>query len=127
MGLSGLGSVTVIQLQDRGDPAAVDFTQAALTMDNTWRNLDLSAIIADPDASFVLLRVTLNDLNVARALHFRRDGNANAIAIQGLRVLVSGEDHEGVFLVPIPATQIVEYRASAAIADVGITVLGWVA
>jgi hypothetical protein len=127
MGLSGLGSVTVIQLQDRGDPAAVDFTQADLTMDNTWRNLDLSAIIADPDASFVLLRATINDANVGRTLHFRRDGNANAIAIQGLGVLVAGETHEGVFLVPIPATQIIEYRASAALADVAITVLGWVA
>lgn len=127
MGISGLGSVTVIQLMDRGDPAAVDFTQADLTMDNTWRNLDLSGIIADPDASFVLLGVGAMDDTPGKTLHFRKDGNANAIAIQGLTIQVDSVPIEAVLLVPIPATQIVEYRASAALTAAAITVLGWVA
>ncbi|MDD5367383.1 MAG: hypothetical protein PHR30_18775 [Gallionellaceae bacterium] len=127
MGISGLGSVTVIQLQDRGDPAAVDFTQADLTMDNTWRNLDLSAIIADPDASFVLLGLRVTDDTPGATLEFRKDGNANAVAIQGVVVQVDSVPIAGTLLVPIPATQIVEYRASEALAAVEITVLGWVA
>jgi len=64
MGLTGLGSVTVIQLADRGDPAAFDKTEADLTMDNAWHDLDLSAIVTDTDASWILLRVILNDPNV---------------------------------------------------------------
>jgi len=30
---------------DRGDPAAVDFDETDLTMDNTWRDLDLSSLV----------------------------------------------------------------------------------
>ncbi len=127
MGISGLGSVTVIQLNDRGDPAAFDFTEAGLTMDNAWHDLDLSAIVADPDASFVLLRVLAQDAAPGTTLHFRKNGNANAIAIQGLVCDVASQDMEGVFLVPCDVGQVIEYRASAAWDSIDLAVLGWVA
>lgn len=126
MGLGGPSGVTVIQLQDRGDPAAFDTTEAALTMDGAWHDLDLSAIVADADASFVLLRVLAQDAAPGTTLHFRKNGNANAIAIQGMVCDVASQDMEGVFLVPCDTSQVIEYRASAAWDSIDIAVLGWV-
>lgn len=126
MGATG-ASVTVIQLNDRGDPAAFDFTEVDLTMDNTWRDLDLSSIVADPDASWALLRVVMQDSNIGRTLHFRKNGNVNAIAIQGQTIIVADQDHQFIVLVPCDTGRRIEYRASAAIASVDIAILGWVA
>lgn len=126
MGLGGPTGVTVIQLQDRGDPAAVDKTEADLTMDGAWHDLDLSAIVADSDASFILLRVLADDTTPGTTLHFRKNGNANAIAIQGLVASVASVPIEAVLLVPCDTGQVVEYIASAAWDSIDIVVLGWV-
>jgi len=127
MGLTGLGSVTVIQLADRGDPAAFDKTEADLTMDNAWHDLDLSAIVTDTDASWILLRVILNDPNVGDNLLFRKNGNSNAIATPGIIAQVANQDIECEILVPCDTSQVIEYKANAALTSVDIVVLGWVA
>ena len=124
MAISG-ASVIRIELNDRGDPAAVDINEATMTLNNTWQNLDLSAIVP-ADAAWVLLRAVINDPNIGRTLHFRKDGNANAIAIPGLVVQVVNQDREAQRFVPCSAARVIEYRGSAAIASVDIAVLGWI-
>lgn len=126
MGLSGLGAVTVIQLNDRGDPAAYDKTEADLTMDGAWNNLDLSAIVTDTDASWILLNVVLNDADVGDYLLFRKDGNSNAIATPGIIAQVASQDICGQVLVPCSTSQVIEYKANAALGSVDIVVMGWV-
>lgn len=126
MGISGPAGVIRIELNDRGDPAAFDLTEASpMTMDNTWVNWDVQAIVG-VDATWVLLRVVLNDPNIADYLHFRKDGNANAIAIVGLVAQVANQDVEAELLVPCSNAQVIEYRANAALASCDIVVLGWI-
>ena len=126
MGISGI-STTLIQLADRGDPAAYDFTEAGLTMNNTWQNLDLSAIVVDTDASWVLLGVLLNDPNVGDNIMFRKDGNANAISMAGVIAQVANQDVFAQVLIPCSTSQVIEYRANAALASCDIVVMGWIA
>lgn len=126
MGLSGT-SVTLIQLADRGDPAGFDKTEADLTMDNAWHDLDLSAIVVDTDASWILLRVLLNDANIADNLVFRKNGNANAIATPGIVAQVANQDVEAEILVACDTSQVIEYKANAALGSCDIVVLGWIA
>jgi len=126
MGASGT-SVTLIQLADRGDPAAYDYTEAGLTMDNAWHNLDVSAVVTDSDASWVLLGVLLNDPNVGDNIMFRKDGNANAISMAGVIAQVANQDIFAQVLIPCSTSQIIEYRANAALASCDIVVMGWVA
>jgi len=126
MGISGI-STTLIQLADRGDPAAYDYTEAGLTMNNTWQNLDVLAVVIDTDASWVLLAVLLNDPNVGDNIMFRKDGNANAIAMAGVIAQVANQDVFAQVLVPCSTSQVIEYRANAALASCDIVVLGWIA
>ena len=126
MGMGGC-SVTVIQLADRGDPAAYDKTEADLTMNNAWHDLDLSAIVVDTDASWILLYVVLNDPNVGDNLIFRKNGNANAIAAPGLIAQVANQDISAEILVPCDTGQVIEYKANAALASCDIVVMGWIA
>ena len=126
MGISGI-STTLIQLADRGDPAAYDYTEAGLTMDNAWHNLDVSAVVVDTDASWVLLGVLLNDPNVGDNIMFRRDGNANAISMAGVIAQVANQDVFAQVLVPCSTSQVIEYRANAALASCDIVVMGWIA
>ena len=124
MAISG-ASVIRIELNDRGDPAAIDITEATMTLNNTWQNLDLSAIVP-ADAAWILLRVQITDTNPGRTLHFSKDGNVNAITIPGIIVQVNGVSNEAEILVPCSAARIIEYRGSAALATVNIVVLGWI-
>jgi len=126
MGISGI-SATLIQLADRGDPAAYDYTEAGLTMNNTWQNLDVSAVVIDTDASWVLLGVLLNDPNVGDNIMFRKDGNANAISMAGVIAQVANQDVFAQVLVPCSTSQVIEYKANAALASCDIVVMGWIA
>lgn len=126
MGLSGT-SVTLIQLADRGDPAGYDYAETDLTMDNAWHDLDLSAIVTDSDASWVLLNVVLNDANVGDNLLFRKNGNANAISAPGIIAQVANQDIIAEVLVPCDTSQVIEYKANAALGSVDIVVMGWIA
>jgi len=126
MGASGV-SATLIQLTDRGDPAAFDKTEADLTMDGSWHDLDLSAIVTDTDASLILLRVVLNDANIADNIVFRKNGNSNAINTPGVVAQVANQDVEGQFFVACDSSQVIEYKANAALGSCDIVVCGWVA
>jgi len=124
MTISG-ASVIRIELNDRGDPAAFDVTQATMTMNNTWQNLDLSAVVP-ADAAWILLRVQISDPTVSDNLYFRKDGNANAIGTPGLVQQVANVINEAEILVPCSAARIIEYKANAVFTVINIVVLGWI-
>ena len=124
MSISG-ASVVRIELIDRGDPVAVDYNQAGLALDGAWHDLDLSAIVP-ADASWIYLRCTVTDATINRELAFRKDGNANTMAASKIHTQVANQMTEMSVLVPCSTTRVIEYRASAAIAAVGIVILGWI-
>lgn len=63
-------------LVDRGDPDASDFAIGDLTIDGTWRDLDLSSVVP-VGAKAVLLRVWVNSGAVASSFGLRKKGNSN--------------------------------------------------
>ena len=125
MGLSGT-SVTLIQLADRGDPAAFDTTEAGLTMDNAWHDLDYSAIAADPDTTWFLLRVVLNDPNAGDYIMFRKKGNANEVNAAKVVAQVANQDVDEQKWVPCSTSQVIQYKANAALTSCDIAVQGMI-
>jgi len=119
------GGVIRIELIDRGDPAITDLTQAAMTMDGNWYDWDMSAVVP-ADATWVLLRVNIQDAFVPRPLNFRKNGNVNLQTIPGLVNQVVNKNYEAELLVPCDDAQIIEYMAPGAIALIEIIILGWI-
>lgn len=109
---------------NRGDPATWDFDQDDLTMDASWRDLDLSSIVAT-GAKAVLLSVWLVDNSVSQQLYFRKNGNSNAWAIAPMRTQVANVTIQATHVVPCDTSQVIEYYASAGISTIYITVMGW--
>lgn len=115
---------------DRGDPAAVDFTQANLTTDGNWKTganaLDFSAIVPE-GAKAMLLRVAVNDNAVATQLVFRKSGQSNTVNCGQIFTQVSGvwivNDS---MILPCSADRKVEYvGTNTTIDSVLINVKGW--
>lgn len=125
MAISG-ASVVRIELIDRGDPAAFDFIETALTQDMAWHDLDLSAIVP-ADASWVLLRILAKHTStIAGAILFRKNGNANTVAVETADVVKINVDCFTQLLVPCDSSQVIEYMYPANLTDLQIAVLGWV-
>lgn len=61
---------------DRGDPASADFTQATLTADGTYHDVDFSGIVPAA-ATAVALKVLLQDNLTGQEIHIRKNGNSN--------------------------------------------------
>ena len=110
---------------DRGDPAAADFTEADLTMDANWYDLDLSGIITDSDAVLVHLGVTLSDLTLGSRILFREKGNVNTF--NACRLYTQGVDQVtyGEFWITLDANLYIQYYASEVLSVLYITVHGW--
>lgn len=113
------------QFIDRGDPSAADFTQATLTTDATWRDLDLSSIIPE-SAVAVLLAVDIRDDAVGSSLLFRKNGNANNKTISGLNTQVLNVTLYSDCVVFCDTARIIEYYgANVTFTAINITVKGW--
>jgi hypothetical protein len=111
---------------DRGDPAAADFDEGDLTINGSWHDLDLSAII-DAGATLVLLRVAIIT-GAADKLQFRENGNSNAVNVATVGAHPAG--YTGTFyadvLVAPDASGIIEYRVALGWSGpIDITVGGW--
>jgi hypothetical protein len=109
---------------DRGDPSAADFTQASLTTDATWRDLDLSAIVPD-GAKAVCLYVNVVD-DTVNYVGFRKNGNSNANNISIVRAQVANVAVAGILTVELSSARVIEYIASnVTFTTIAITVKGW--
>ena len=118
-GCTGLGGFV-----DRGDPASADFTQATLTEDATWRNLDLSSIIPT-EAVSVLLKVQIQHPSGVGYIMFREDGNSNtpnaSLVMATVASVLAAQD----VVCVVGAARTIEYYATASPTLIYITVGGW--
>lgn len=110
---------------DRGDPSGEDYTQATLTMDGTWRDLDLSSIVTDSNAKAVLLRVQFKNSSTGLYMSLRKNGNSNGAAVNTMFNQVANIYTTITAVVPCDTSQVIEYFVSAAADGVVIVVLGW--
>lgn len=110
---------------DRGDPAAHDYTQATLTTDGSWNNLDLSGIVP-AGAKTVLLRVILRDGAIGQSLAFRKNGNANTVNAAEVVNQVANINLDTDVMVSCDTDRVIEYNGSNVVWDViRMTVRGW--
>jgi len=109
---------------DRGDPAAVDWDEGDLTEDNTWRDLDVTAITG-AGAIAVLLRVNIQYNSASPYISFRENGNSNNINWSVLANVVANQNHYADMVVRLGAGEVFEYKATASPTSINITVAGW--
>jgi len=109
---------------DRGDPSAYDFTQADLTLDAAWYDLDLSSITPS-NATAVILRILITDDGVESYIRFRKNGNSNTIAPMVVRTQVANVAIESTLIIPCDTSQVIEYSASSGCNSIVIVVQGW--
>lgn len=109
---------------DRGDPAAADWSQATLTLDGTWNDLDLSALVP-ANASAVMLNCFIADNLVGKSIGFRKSGNANVWNTSAVYTQVAGILNQQDIIVPASANQKIEYLGDAGIDTILLTVRGW--
>jgi len=110
--------------QDRGDPGAYDWTEATLTEDNAWHDLDLSGIVA-AGAKAVLFKVVMKDGATGTTFDLRENGNANAVSMGTIITQVSNVWVTGDLICACDSDRKVEYKASAAFDNLNVLVKGW--
>jgi len=107
------------------DPAAYTYTKASFTLDGTWRDLDMSAIIPAGATAVWLHGRILGAYSGLRIL-FRRKGNSNTAEWGGL--IFQFVTHWYHMYVPCSALRVIQYNASndsANITNVDIVVMGY--
>lgn len=110
---------------DRGDPAAADWTEATLTKDGAWHDLDCSAIVP-AGAKAILFGMSLQNDRVGQVFSMRKKTNFNAINVFMQRTQVSWTfiDEDGV--VPCDNNRFVQYNADTlGWANIKLAVKGW--
>jgi len=112
---------------DRGDPAAVDFTQATLTTDAGWHDLNLSSIVPAEGASHLVhLNLALKDDVPGSLFMFRKKGNTNAVNVVSAFVQADGVYKSVDVWVMCDSSRVIEYVGSdTSFSVIEITVLGW--
>lgn len=111
---------------DRGDPATYDFDETDLTLDGTWRELDLSRIVPS-SATRVLLSAQIEDTFGANGdwVHFRDTGKSNNYNVSGIQSGGGAEPANHIQDVMVMlSSQAIDYKGYAG-GEVLITVRGW--
>jgi len=121
--LAALTDETGTTLVDRGDPSSADWAIGDLTADNAWHDLDLSSIVP-AGAGHVLLRVE-GDVAQQQEVLFRENGNSNAYNVSGLKFYGESRTHRDDCIVAVDSSRTIEYKISAALNYLNITVGGW--
>ncbi len=115
----------VVGLQDRGDPAAVDFAVGDLIADGLAHELDLSGIVAS-GAATVLLRVRIEDNAVGSLIVIKENGNSNQINAGVIRTQVSGVTNDGDMIISLDANRKANYiTTNTTFTILDIIVKGW--
>lgn len=109
---------------DRGDPSSADWTQANLTMDSTWHELNLSAIVP-AGAKAVFLRISFQDASINQELSFRKNGSTYAVNRALTRTMIANIAMYQDKIVACDVNRIIEYYANAGLDSVSITIAGW--
>ncbi|GAI54072.1 unnamed protein product [marine sediment metagenome] len=110
---------------DRGPSVGNDFTEADLTQDGNWNELDLSAIVP-AGAKAVNLHSTAIDPNIGKAIYMRPAGDTTIIGTCTLRNQVANVSIG--FYVPMSLStgRKIEYKSAApGYAGVTMKIRGW--
>lgn len=112
--------------RDRGDPASYDWTQADLTTDGAWHDLDLSSVVtSNAEVVAVLLAVEVSDNDADLHINFRQNGNSNSINV-GTVVTRKASTTEHTDLIVGITSGVIEYKAdSHSWNTINIAVKGW--
>ena len=109
---------------DRGDPAAVDFTEADLSLVTAWRDLSLSAIVP-AGAKAVVIATTITDNLVGSRIKLRKNGNTNAINVAQLKTQVANNANNADKIVACDNDRKIEYDVTVGTDDLNLTIAGW--
>lgn len=110
---------------DRGDPSANDFTQATLTADDAWHDLDLSGIVP-AGAVAVYLKFVIIASSVNRYVLLRKKGNVNEYAAPTVRSVFANGINDASLIVALDTNQFCQYKLSNIVWTViAVSVLGW--
>ena len=110
---------------DRGDPVGPDWSTSAFTTDQTWRDLDCSAIVPSGAVAIVFLLIIADD-TIGGRFRFRKNGNSNSYNVPGIDQNVANLYYQAQLLVACDANRIIEYWATTkSWTVITLTVLGW--
>lgn len=110
---------------DRGDPFLPDFAIGDLTLDATWHELDLSAIVPE-GASCVALNIAVFNNFINKSFEVRTLGKVNHYNLGGVITQVANLANMGDVQVHPDSDRKIEYLATAGgWFVVNITVKGW--
>jgi len=111
---------------DRGDNDGWDFFSGDFIKDNTWRDLDLSAIVP-AGATWVLLRFNLETTIQEKSFYLRKKGNTSAANSIHLVTQDANVKLGGSYLVQCDANRVIQYNAAVATwTTLYINVNGWI-
>lgn len=110
---------------DRGPTLGNDFTQAHLTQDGSWYELDFSGIIP-AGATAVNLHFSAQDAAVGRILYMRPGGDTTTLGTCLIRNQVANIAVGGYIAMSLSADRKIEYMSIApGYAIVTIKIRGW--
>jgi hypothetical protein len=113
-------------MYDRGDLSAADFIQTDLTMDSTWRDLDLSAILP-VGAKFVHIGCAISNVTIGKLLAFRTKGQVSSPSTNApiVRTQVTLAAIDGDFFLMCDVNRKIQYFCDSGM-TLSIEVRGWV-
>lgn len=109
---------------DRGDPASADWTEATLTVDGNWNELDISSIVP-ATAKAVLFSCIIRDDAASTICGFRKSGNVNFWNVSQMFTQVANVFYQQDICVAGSTNQKIEYNIGAGMDTVYLTVRGW--
>ena len=123
---SGRKTTVGVKYVDRGDPAAWDFIKTDLTLNGTWQELDLSAIVP-VGVTEVFMHVGIDNASANKTFELRKNGRANAISVVLMRTQVADLTIFNDFLISCDADRKIEYKAVDVVwTSIYIVVTGWI-
>lgn len=93
---------------DRGDPAPWDFQLGDFIRDQTWRELDISAIVP-ANAKAIAMSVEVQSALIGRQFETRKVGIVWPIAISIIVTQIANERMSQDFICPVDSNQKIEY------------------
>ena len=114
---------------DRGNPTAYDYNEtgskAVLNTDETWHDLDLSAIVP-AGAKAVLIRLETCDDELGSEFKLRKKGNSNEYNIVNTNTMVASAKHPWTVVVACDSNRVVQYfGANRAFIYIRVVITGW--
>ena len=109
---------------DRGDPNAWDITEATMTLDYGWYDLDLSSIV--PTGTTAVSLLVYQKCSATNAgTSFRKKGHTNGFNVPAIYSQVANIANKLSMVVACDANRVIQYSGPATITDLDILVKGW--